>query len=52
MVSERFFLYGSTEHLSGSPNTAVVRDLEVTHNQGPSLSGAHERVAEISEMRP
>lgn len=27
----KILLYGSTEHLSGSPNTAVVRDLEVTH---------------------
>jgi hypothetical protein len=27
----KILLYGSTEHLSGSPNTAVVRDLDVTH---------------------
>ena len=27
----KILLFGSTEHLSGSPQNAVVRDLEVTH---------------------
>ncbi len=27
----KILLYGSTEHLSGAPGTAVVRDLRVTH---------------------
>jgi hypothetical protein len=27
----KILLYGSTEHLSGSPGTAVVRDLRVSH---------------------
>jgi hypothetical protein len=27
----KILLFGSTEHLSGSPQTAVVRDLEITH---------------------
>jgi len=27
----KILLYGNTEHLSGSPNSVVVRDLEVTH---------------------
>jgi hypothetical protein len=28
----KILLYGTTEHLSGSPNNAVVRDLTVTHS--------------------
>jgi hypothetical protein len=27
----KVLLYGTTEHLSGSPQNAVVRDLQVTH---------------------
>jgi hypothetical protein len=27
----KILFYGSTEHLSGSPGTAAVRDLEVSH---------------------
>jgi hypothetical protein len=27
----KILLFGTTEHLSGSPQNAVVRDLEVTH---------------------
>jgi hypothetical protein len=29
--TDKILLFGTTEHLSGSPQNAVVRDLEVTH---------------------
>jgi hypothetical protein len=36
----KILLFGTTEHLSGSPQNAVVRDLEVTHTVvGPRMAG-------------
>lgn len=39
----KILLFGTTEHLTGSPQNAVVRDLEVTHTvagqDGPLILG-------------